>query len=191
MEAQRSLDNDLAVHGSADLEGFSLPGWIYRDVEFLEAEKERIFASSWQIVCHLSDIPKAGDYHTLEFLGEPLVAVRAQDGGVKAFFNVCRHRAARLLDGNSGHCPGRIVCPYHAWTYDLGGRLTAVPHRKEFVDFSLDQYGLKPLDTEIYMGFVFVRLKQGLPSVKEMLAPYEQELAAYRFEELKPLGRVT
>ncbi|HEX3847184.1 MAG TPA: aromatic ring-hydroxylating dioxygenase subunit alpha [Steroidobacteraceae bacterium] len=192
MEAQRSLDNELAP-GSAELEGFSLPGWIYRDADFLEVEKERIFTTSWQIVCHLNDIPETGDYHTLDFMGEPLVAVRAQDGGVKAFFNVCRHRAARLLDGGAGHCPGRIVCPYHAWTYDLGGRLTAVPHRKEFADFSLDQYGLKPVETEIYMGFIFVRLKPGLglPSVKEMMAPYAQELAAYRFEELKPLGRVT
>ena len=135
-----------------------------------------MFATSWQIVCHLNDIPNPGDYHTLDFLGEPLVAVRGQDDSVKAFFNVCRHRAARLLDGGSGHCPGRIVCPYHAWTYDLGGRLTAVPHRKEFADFTLDQYGLKPVETEIYKGFIFVRLKAGLPSVAEMLAPYESRI---------------
>jgi phenylpropionate dioxygenase-like ring-hydroxylating dioxygenase large terminal subunit len=191
MDAQRSLDNELPARGSADLDGFSLPGWIYRDADFLEVEKERIFASSWQIVCHLNDIPHAGDYHTLDFLGEPLVAVRASDGGVKAFFNVCRHRAARLLDGGKGRCAGRIVCPYHAWTYDLGGRLTAVPHRKEFADFSIEQHGLKPVDTEVYKGFIFVRLKQGLPSVAEMLAPYEAELAAHRLEELQPLGRVT
>jgi phenylpropionate dioxygenase-like ring-hydroxylating dioxygenase large terminal subunit len=117
--------------------------------------------------------------------------VRGQGSSVKAFFNVCRHRAARLLDGGSGHCAGRIVCPYHAWTYDLNGRLTAVPHRKEFVDFSLDQYGLKPVETEVYKGFVFVRLKPGLPGVAEMLEPYEAELAAYRLEELQPMGRVT
>jgi phenylpropionate dioxygenase-like ring-hydroxylating dioxygenase large terminal subunit len=191
MEAKRSLHSDLAAQIPANLEGFSLPGWIYRDADFLEAEKERVFATSWQIVCHLNDIPDPGDYHTLDFLGEPLVAVRGQDRTVKAFFNVCRHRAARLLDGGSGHCPGRIVCPYHAWTYDLGGRLTAVTHRKEFADFTLDQYGLKPVETEIYKGFIFVRLKAGLPSVAEMLAPYEAELSAYRLEELQPLGRVT
>jgi carnitine monooxygenase subunit len=190
MEAQRSLHSDSSAQIPAGLEGFSLPGWIYRDADFLEAEKERVFATSWQVMCHLNDIPKAGDYHTLEFLGEPLVAVRGQDGGVKTFFNVCRHRGARLLDGASGHCEGRIVCPYHAWTYDLNGRLTAVPHRKEFADFALDHYGLKPLETEIYKGFVFVRLRPGLPSVAEMLAPYEAELAAYRLEELQPMGRV-
>jgi phenylpropionate dioxygenase-like ring-hydroxylating dioxygenase large terminal subunit len=191
MEAKRSLHNDLSAQIPVNLDGFSLPGWIYRDTEFLEAEKERIFATSWQVMCHLNDIPNPGDYHTLDFLGEPLVAVRGQDYGVRTFFNVCRHRAARLLDGGSGHCAGRIVCPYHAWTYDLGGRLTAISHRKEFADFSLDHYGLKPVETEIYKGFVFVRLKPGLPSVAEMLAPYEAELAAYRLEELQPMGRVT
>src|SRR5450631_4175983 len=143
MVAKRSMNSDETTAVASRLEGFSLPGWIYRNAEFLEAEKERVFATSWQIVCHLSDIPDAGDYHTLDFLGEPLVAVRGQGSSVKAFFNVCRHRAARLLDGGSGHSAGIIVCPYHAWTYDLNGRLTAVPHRKEFADFSLDQYGLK------------------------------------------------
>jgi len=191
MEARRSAHGDLPAHGRADAQEFSLPGWIYDDADFLQAERERVFATSWQVMCHLNDIPEPGDYHTLDFMGEPLVAVRGQDRGVKAFFNVCRHRAARLLDGGSGHCTGRIVCPYHAWTYDLGGRLTAVPHRQEFVDFSLDHYGLKPVETEIYRGFVFVRLKPGLPSVADMFAPYAEELAAYRLEELKPMGRVT
>lgn len=172
-------------------EDFSLPGWIYRDADFLRAEKQQVFATSWQIICHLSDIPTPGDYHTLDFLGEPIVAVRGRDYGVKAFFNVCRHRGSRLLDGAAGHCHGRIVCPYHAWTYDLDGALVAVPHRKEFVDFATEHYGLKPLEIEIYKGFIFVRLQPGTPGVAEMLAPYEKELACYRFEELQPLGRVT
>jgi phenylpropionate dioxygenase-like ring-hydroxylating dioxygenase large terminal subunit len=191
MDGKRALKSSSSAAITPRLDGFSLPGWIYRDPDFLEAEKERVFATSWQIVCHLSDIPRPGDYHTLDFLGEPLIAVRSEDGHIKAFFNVCRHRAARLLDAGSGHCPGRIVCPYHAWTYDLSGRLTAVPHRKEFGNFSPDDYGLKPVETEIYKGFIFVRLEPGLPSVADMLAPYESELAAYRLEELQPLGRVT
>jgi phenylpropionate dioxygenase-like ring-hydroxylating dioxygenase large terminal subunit len=173
------------------MEGFSLPGWIYRDADFLQAEKERIFSTSWQIICHLNDIPLPGDYHTLDFLGEPLVAVRGRDGGVKGFFNLCRHRGARLLDAASGHCPGRIVCPYHAWTYDLDGRLAVLPHRHEFAGLSFETHGLKRLDTEVYRGFVFARLQSGLPSVADMFAPYADELAAYRLEELRPLGRVT
>ena len=191
MDAKRATYDETITPAADDLDGFSLPGWIYRDAEFLEVEKERVFATSWQIICHLNDIPRPGDYHTLDFLGEPLVAVRGWDANVKAFFNVCRHRGARLLDSSSGRCPGRIVCPYHAWTYDLEGRLVGVPHRGEFSEFSLERYGLKPVETEVYMGFVFARMKPGLPSVAEMLAPYHDELAVYRLEELMPLGRVT
>jgi phenylpropionate dioxygenase-like ring-hydroxylating dioxygenase large terminal subunit len=192
MAAPRSLSIIASAATTSNLDGFSLPGWIYRDPEFLEVEKERVFAESWQVICHLNDIPNPGDFHTLDFLGEPLVAVRGQDGCVRAFFNVCRHRAARLLDGAAGHCAGRIVCPYHAWTYDFHGRLTGVPLLKEFDDFSPDQYSLKPAETEIYKGFVFVRLKKSRgPSVADMLAPYESELAHYRLEELQPLGRVS
>ncbi len=189
MDPQRSTLEPV-TSAPPDDDGYSLPGWIYRDAEFLEAEKEHVFAGAWQIVCHLSDIPNPGDYHTLDFLGEPLVAVRQRDLRVAAFFNVCRHRAARLLD-DSGTCPGRIVCPYHAWSYDLDGRLMAVPQRKEFAAFDNEHYGLKRLETEVYRGFVFVRLKSGLPSVAHMLAPYAEELALYRLEELQPLGRVT
>jgi carnitine monooxygenase subunit len=189
MDALRTKFDPLASAPPGN-DGFSLPGWIYRDADFLEAEKEQVFSGAWQIVCHLNDIPHPGDYHALDFLGEPLVAVRQRDLGVQAFFNVCRHRAARLLDG-AGNCPGRIVCPYHAWTYDLDGRLAAVPQRKEFAEFSSERYGLKTLETEVYRGFVFVRLKSGLPSVAQMLAPYADELASLRLEELQPLGRVT
>ena len=191
MDAKRLVLNESTARIDTDADGFNLPGWVYRDAEFLEAEKERIFAASWQVICHLNDIPRPGDYHTLDFLGEPLVAVRGWNSGVKAFFNVCRHRGSRLLDGASGRCPGRMVCPYHAWTYDLDGRLVGVPHRGEFADFSPDRYGLKPVETEIYRGFVFARMKPGLPGVAEMLAPYDDELSKYRLEELKPLGRVT
>jgi phenylpropionate dioxygenase-like ring-hydroxylating dioxygenase large terminal subunit len=191
MEADRAGYDHFADSGSAPLDGFGLPGWIYRDAEFLEAEKERVFATSWQIVCHVNDIPHPGDYHTLDFLGEPWVAVRGKDRRVRAFANVCRHRAARLLDGNAGSCAAAIVCPYHAWTYELDGRLRAVPQRRDFAEFAQGQYGLKAVETEIYQGFIFVRLQPGLPSVADMLAPYAEELADHRLEELKPLGRVT
>ena len=191
MEAKQVIFRHPSAPVAADLAATSLPGWIYHDADYLRAERARVFASSWQIVCHSNDIPKTGDYHTLDFMGEPLVVVRTAERAIKGYFNVCRHRAARLVDGSSGHCAGRFVCPYHAWAYDFDGRLATVPNRREFADFPQDQYGLKPVETEIYRGFVFVRLKEGLPSVADMLAPYQSELALYRLEELQPLGRVT
>lgn len=170
----------------------SLPGWIYRDPDFLAAEREAVFRDAWQIVCHLNDIPNAGDYHSLNLLGESIMVLRGPDGQVRAFHNVCRHRAARLLDGDSGNCGRRIICPYHAWTYDCSGRLTGVPHRREFPDFDLADYPLLSVEHEIYHGFIFIRLvDRGGPSVAAMMAPYEHEISAYRMAEMVPMGRVT
>ena len=168
-----------------------LPAWIYHDRDFFELEKRSIFRTSWQLVCHGSDIPQPGDYHCFDLLGESIVSLRGRDGEIRSFHNVCRHRASRLLDGPKGHCGGRITCPYHAWTYSLDGRLIGVPHRETFRDLKPELHGLVPLEQEIYCGFIFVRLESGLPSVAEMLAPYAEDLAAYHMEELVPQGRVT
>jgi phenylpropionate dioxygenase-like ring-hydroxylating dioxygenase large terminal subunit len=175
----------------ADSEAQSLPAWIYHDAEFFEREKQSIFRQAWQVVCHLSDIPRPGDFYTFEFLGESVLVVRAEDGEVRAFHNVCRHRAARLLDGPQGHCSGRITCPYHAWTYALDGRLIGVPGRDSFAGLDTARHGLVALEHEVFLGFVFVRFAPGLPSVREMAAPYAAELAPYRMESLLPMGRVS
>jgi phenylpropionate dioxygenase-like ring-hydroxylating dioxygenase large terminal subunit len=174
-----------------------LPAWIYRDPEFFELEKERIFRPSWQIVCHVNDVPRAGDFHTFDFLGQGVIVLRGEDGAVRSFHNACRHRAARLLDGPKGHCGPRITCPYHAWSYGLDGRLRTVPQRDSYPGLDPERFGLAPLEQEIFLGFVFVRLgaqaggAHAVPGVREMAAPYLQELEAYRLEELVPQGRVT
>jgi phenylpropionate dioxygenase-like ring-hydroxylating dioxygenase large terminal subunit len=185
-----ALHSNLGT-SAAEEEDHSLPAWIYRDPEFFERERTVIFRKSWQVVCHVSDVPSAGDFHTLDFLGEPLVVVRGDDGEVRGFHNVCRHRAARLMDGSKGHCGRRITCPYHAWTYALDGRLVGVPDKQAFPGLQTERHGLAPLELEVFMGFIFVRLEPGLPSVREMAAPYAQELALFRMEDLVPQGRVT
>ena len=142
-----------------------------------EAEKEQVFATSWQVICHLNDIPKSGDYHTLDFLGEPLVAVRGRMAVSRHFSTFAVIARPGWSTAARGIVPGASYAPTMPGLMISTARLAAVPHRKEFADFSLAQYGLKPLETEIYKGFVFVRLKPGLPSVAEMLAPYQEELA--------------
>jgi carnitine monooxygenase subunit len=169
----------------------SLPGWLYHDPEFFAYEAVRVFRASWQVVCHVNDIPNAGDYVTFDYLGESIVALRGDDGAVRAFHNVCRHRAARLLDGPAGHCRFRLSCPYHGWSYDLRGRLAGVPFRETFLGLDMAAHGLKPVEHEIYHGFIFIRLGGSGPSVAEMMSPCEAEIAAYRMEEMVPLGRVT
>ena len=105
--------------------GWTLPAWTYTDRDFFDAEVARVFRPSWQVVCHVSDIPHHGDFHTLDYIGESVVVVRGKDARLRAFTNVCRHRGARIVDVPSG-CARRLVCPYHAWTYDLEGKLTVM-----------------------------------------------------------------
>jgi len=186
-----STSDSATEAAPADEDNHSLPAWIYHDPEFFEREQAAIFRKSWQVVCHVSDVPRPGDFHSLDFLGESLVVLRGDDNEVRGFHNVCRHRAARLLDGSKGHCGRRITCPYHAWTYALDGRLVGVPDRGAFPTLDTARHGLAPLELEVFMGFIFVRLEPGLPSVREMAAPYAEELALFRMEDLVPNGRVT
>ena len=181
---------DKTADNTDPLEGWSLPAWTYSDPEFFAVEQERVFAAAWQVVCHLSDIPEAGDWHTLEYCGESVIVVRGRDGEVRAFANICRHRGSRIVDGESG-CAKKLVCPYHAWTYELDGRLTGVPDRESYPTLDKSAQGLAPVSIEVWRGFVFVRLKDEGPSVASMMAPYESMIAPYRFEELQALGRVT
>jgi len=175
----------------SDATQHSLPAWLYRDPGFFEAERQGVFAKAWHLICHVNDVPNPGDYHTFDMLNERYVAVRGGDGLVRSFHNVCRHRAARIADGTSGNCGHRLVCPYHAWSYGLNGSLRSVPAWQEFADLDKSRHGLKPLEQEIWRGFVFVRMEAGLPSVARMMAPYEDEIAPHDFEELVPQGRVT
>lgn len=168
----------------------SLPGWLYRDPEYFTVEMERVIRPSWQIVCHQSDIPSPGDWQTLEVIGESVLVIRGEDGAVRAFSNVCRHRGSRVVSGGAG-CAKRLTCPYHAWTYGLDGRLIGVPRKSDYPGLDTAALGLVPVELEQWRGFLFVRLAPGGPSVKAMMAPYEAEIAPYRFEALEAIGRVT
>jgi phenylpropionate dioxygenase-like ring-hydroxylating dioxygenase large terminal subunit len=180
-----------SVQPTADpMDDMSLPGWLYYDPEFFEAEKAAFLRASPQVVCHESEIALAGEWRSLEYLGESVIVIRGDDGEVRAFSNVCRHRGSRLVDG-SGGCAKVLTCPYHAWSYARDGRLVGVPHRHEYPGLKTEELGLKPVELQNWRGFLFVTLEPGLPSVAEMMAPYEHEVEPYRFEDLGVLGRVT
>lgn len=168
----------------------SLPGWLYHDPEFYAVECARVLRAAPQVVCHLNEIPNAGDWRSFDYLGESVIVIRGDDGQVRALANVCRHRGSRLVDGEAG-CAKKLVCPYHAWAYELDGRLTGVPMKAQYPGLDTEKLGLVPIAMEIWRGFVFVTLAEGAPTVAEMMAPYEHEVAPYRFEELQAIGRVT
>jgi carnitine monooxygenase subunit len=173
------------MHNAEDL---GLPALAYTDPEYHATEMERIIAPSWQIVCHGSDIPKAGDWRTFDLLGESIIVVRGEDSVIHAFANVCRHRGMQLVDGAAG-CAKKFVCPYHAWVYELDGRLSGVPMKADYPALDMAKTGLNSVDVELWHGFVFVRLKDdGGPSVAEMMAPTMHEIGLYRFDEMQPIG---
>ena len=170
----------------------TLPSWTYTSEHFFELEKKNLFLNNWQLICHISNIPNPGDYVTFDLFDERLMAVRNEKSEVNVFHNVCSHRATRLLEDEVGNCGKRIRCPYHAWSYDLSGNLKNVPHLEQFENLDLPKYGLKPVEMEVFQGFIFAKvIPNDIPSVAVQFEPYIDELALYRFEELEPLGRVT
>jgi phenylpropionate dioxygenase-like ring-hydroxylating dioxygenase large terminal subunit len=188
--APARIDHTPDEAGSTfDLASRSLPAWVYWNAEFFALEQATIFARNWQLVCHVADIAQPGDYRVLQIARESIVVIRGSDGTVRAFHNVCRHRAARLLDGEAGRCPGRIVCPYHAWAYAPDGRLVWVPFEDQYDALDKSTHGLVAVECEIRLGFVWIRLESGGPSIDETLAPLAPELALYRPQDMQPIER--
>ncbi|MEM7226012.1 MAG: SRPBCC family protein [Pseudomonadota bacterium] len=172
---------------SSDWDRSTLAPWTYRTEEFTALEKEKIFRRHWLLVGHESEAPEPGDYLTFEAVDERAVVVRGRDGVLRAFHNICRHRASKVLTERQGHCRAAMVCPFHGWSYDLNGRLKGIPAADTFGDLDAKKIGLKAIEVELWQGFVFIRFGGKGPSVAEHFGPYEAELAPYRLPELQPL----
>lgn len=176
----------IAVPNDWDRGG--LPAWTYHSPALFDLERDRLFLTHWQVVGHVGDIPAAGDWLAFDLLGERAVVMRGADGVVRAFHNLCRHRGARVVDGTKGHCKGAIVCPFHGWVYNLDGSLRGAARPSSFGDLRREEFGLKPIEMEIFHGFIFLRFKDGpQPSVAELLAPYEADFSAYGLDTLLPV----
>ena len=176
---------DVAVPNDWDRRG--LPGWCYHSPALLEVEKEHIFRNHWQIACHVSDVSEPGNYLTMDVVGERALIVRGADGVVRAFHNICRHRGSRVVADEKGTCKNALVCPFHGWVYNLDGTLRGAARPRSFPDLDKTEFGLMPLDLEIWMGLIFVRFRKGpQPSVAELMAPFEAEIANYRVAAMVP-----
>ena len=172
-----------------DDERGGLPGWTYFNAELMELEKEILFRSHWQLLGHVSDIPKAGNYLTFDLVGERAIAVRGKDGRIRCFHNVCRHRGSRVVADRQGHCKSAIVCPFHGWAYNLDGTLRGAPAPRSLPSLDPHTHGLLPLEFEIWQGFIFVRFHKGPQgSVASLLARWEPVFERYDCAKASPLG---
>jgi phenylpropionate dioxygenase-like ring-hydroxylating dioxygenase large terminal subunit len=134
----------------------SLRKEAYVDPAWYRADLDGILARSWQWVCHVERLREPGSYVTTVIAGHPVAVVRDRAGTLRAFYNVCKHRAHELLSG-AGQTT-RIMCPYHAWVYGLDGRLVRAPHTETLEDFDPGTICLDAVQVEEFCGFVYVNL---------------------------------
>ncbi len=165
----------------------ALEARYYTDPAVYAQEVQGLLARTWQFAGHESDAANPGDYFTFEIAGESLFAIRGRDGTLRTFYNVCQHRAHQLLDGNG--TTRVVVCPYHAWTYELTGELRAGPNIKSVPGFDRSSICLTEVRTEIFNGFVFVNLDDDAAPMDDWFPGVRAELRAFvpHIDRLKPL----
>lgn len=154
----------------------TIPAHWYTDPHALEAEKRRVFHHTWQPVGHARQVAEPGSYFAADIAGEPVLIARAGDGELRAFSNVCRHRASVIASG----CGKASVlrCPYHGWSYKLDGRLHAAPEFEGVADWDAAEVCLPRMRVETWGPFVFVNADGAAPPLSEVLGSIPQETAA-------------
>jgi glycine betaine catabolism A len=168
----------------------TLPGRDYFDPNVYEVERERIFHGLWSCIGREEQVASPGDFLTEELAGESILVTRTESGELRGFYNVCRHRGTRLADG-CGHVRKVLRCPYHAWTYDLDGRLLGTPNVHDDEGFDKAEYPLWSVPVESWAGFVFVNLADDPHPLREWLAADPDDplwFERYRVDELR-IGR--
>jgi Rieske 2Fe-2S family protein len=145
----------------------TLPGRAYTDEALFAAEQRVVLESMWCAAARSGDLATPGAFRTVQIGRESVLLIRSRDGAVRAFFNVCRHRGARLCTAESGTVSRAVRCAYHAWTYDLSGRLIAAPNLVKMPDVDRQAFGLVGLPAREWLGYVWVCLAEQPPSFEE------------------------
>ena len=172
-----------------DWDRSGLPAWSFFNNEMFEAEKDLLFRRHWQLICHSNDIPNAGDFITWNLIGERALVIRGKDGKIRAFHNLCKHRGSRVIADDAGTCKSTITCPFHGWTYNLDGTLRGASRPSSLPKLDPVEYGLPPLEMDIWNGFIFVRFQPGpQPALSDILKKFDDEVSQYELFDLKPTG---
>ena len=189
MATVSTLDMTQTEQIPADWDRSGLPAWAYNNLELFDLEREVLFRRHWQLAGHVSNIPDPGNFFCFDLVGERAVIIRGQDGMVRAFHNVCRHRGSRVVAKEEGACKSALVCPFHGWSFNLDGTFRSAPFPRSLPQLDPVEHGLKPVEMELWHGFIFIRFKPGpQPSIAELMARHEDELAPYRLDDLVSEG---
>ena len=183
----------LAAINRPVAEAVGLPRHAYTDPAFLALERAHVFDASWTFICAAERLPNPGDLMPLDLIGRPIVIARQRDGGIKAFHNVCRHRGVILVEAPQSSRP-TMICPYHAWSYGLDGRLLKTPHfsgdgNHDHSMIERECLDLKAIRCETWNGLVFVNMSGDAVPLATHMAPVAARYADFDFSEMR-LGRV-
>ena len=165
----------------------SLEARYYTDPHVFRNEQEGVLAKTWQFAGHVSQLQNTGDYFAFDIAGQSLFCIRDRDGEIRTYYNVCQHRAHELVRGTGNS--KLLVCPYHAWTYELSGELRSGPNVKSVPGFDRSGICLTSVRTEEFCGFVFVNLDDNARTMDEWFPGVRSELSAFvpQIERLRPV----
>lgn len=168
---------DIGKFDTDPEKSYTLPAPYYIDPAIFEREKQAIFFKTWNYACHASQVAEAGAFVTVQIIDQNIVVLRGQDGVLRAFYNVCSHRAHELLSGCGR--TNMITCPYHAWTYHTDGRLRSAIGQKKVQGFAADDFRLREVRLEEYAGFVFVNLDAEAADLAGQAGPLAADIHSY------------
>ena len=175
----------------------TLPSSWYLEERYFELEKQHIFFRDWVCVGREEELPNPGDHSVLDLYGESILLLRNKSSELKAFYNVCRHRGARLCPGKNDDdsvlalkggvvAKRNIICPYHAWTYDLDGQLVKAPFMNAEDGFDASQVHLHPVAVETWAGFIFLCLTpQDAPPFEDTISIAKRRFSNYPLKDLR------
>ena len=145
----------------------TLPGLYYTDETVFALEQQRVFEQMWFCAVRSGDLTAPGSFRTVQVGRESVIVSRNRRGEIRAFLNVCRHRGARICTEESGEVRRAFQCPYHAWTYDLDGKLIAAPNLTKMPDIDRVEWGLRTVSVREWLGYVWVCLADTPPSFED------------------------
>ncbi len=156
---------------------YTIPARYYQDHDVYEREKNNIFFCNWWYAGHISQLTNPGDYLTTQIHEQNIFVVRDHSNELRAFYNVCQHRGHELLSGTGS--TKLIVCPYHAWSYDLDGTLKGARNTDQMEGFDKCNFSLKSVRTEVFCGLVFINMDPDASPLAEQASELEQEIREY------------
>jgi choline monooxygenase len=189
MSAGNPMSNIPLISPRDVAHAYTLAAPLYFSPAVFEEERSRLFSTTWQLVGHSRQVTNPGDYFTFDLVGEPLLMVRGDDRKLRAFYNVCRHRAGNPAEG----CGNRKLfrCGYHGWTYRLDGTLLVTPEFDGVMQFNPSEFGLAPVRVEEWFNLIFVNLDPEAAPLAQALGPLPAQVEKFDFGNMRFSARRT